>query len=404
MPAFEYEAIDRGGKSRRGVVSAETARLARQELRRLQLTPVAIATAREQAAGGRGGKAPARVPANQLVLITRQLSVLIGAGTPLEEAIGAVALQTDRPGVRKRLITVRERVTEGWRFADALAEDPKSFSELYRAVVAAGEMSGDLPGVLDRLATMLEKNRSMQNRALGALIYPAALVVFAGGVVAALMTQVVPKIVEQFETFDTELPLVTRIVVGVSTFLADYGLYMIIAAILGGVGLWQGLRNPNFRRAFDKRMLQAPLIGGLVRGLDGARFARTLSTLVSGGAPLLDSLTGARRTVGNTFIRERLDGAIVMVREGASLAAAIKRANVLPAMMTHMVAAGERAGALPTLLDKSAVQLEEEFDTASTVALRLLEPIIIMVMGGVVMAIVVSIMLPILQLNSLAAA
>lgn len=401
MPSFEYEAIDAGGRARKGVLTAETARMARQELRRLALTPVAVEAAREGADGE--GRGAARVPAGQLVLVTRQLSVLIGAGTPLEEAIGAVALQTDKPGVRKRLITVRERVTEGWRFADALAEDPKSFPELYRAVVAAGEVSGDLAGVLDRLATMLEKNRSMQNRALGALIYPAALVLFAGGVVAALMTQVVPKIVSQFETFDTELPFVTRAVVGVSTFLAENGLTILLVLALAGLGHWLQLRRPAYRRGFDRLLLKTPIIGGLLRGLDGARFARTLSTLVSGGAPLLDSLAGAERTVGNAYVRERLNAATGMVREGASLAVAIKRANVLPPMMTHMVAAGERAGALAPLLDKSANQLEEEFDTASTVALRLLEPLIIVVMGGVVMAIVVSIMLPILQLNSLAA-
>ena len=402
MPSFEYEALDGGGRARRGVVTADTPRLARAELRRLQLTPVTLAAAKDSGEKS-GGGAQARISASQLVMFTQQLSVLIGAGTPLEEAIGAVALQTDKPGVRKRLLAVRERVTEGWRFADALAEDKKSFPDLYRAVVAAGEVSGDLAGVLDRLAVMLEKNRSMRSKALGSLIYPAALALFAGGVIAALMTQVVPRIVEQFQVFDTELPLVTRIVVSISDFLGAYGLYVLVGVALSGVGLWQALRAPAFRLQFDRWMLGLPLIGRLLRGLDGARFARTLSTLVSGGAPLLDSLAGAQRTIGNVYIRERLDGAIAMVREGASLAAAIKRANVLPPMMTHMVAAGERAGAVPALLDKSAVQLEEEFDTASSVALRLLEPLIIVGMGGFVMVIVVSIMLPILRLNSLAA-
>ena len=406
MPAFDYEALDGAGRAKRGVVTADTPRLARAELRRLKLTPVALAAAKDDSAkGGLLGGAPAasRIKPGQLVLITQQLSVLLGAGTPLEEAIGAVALQADQPAVRKRLLTVRERVTEGWRFADALAEDKKSFPELYRAVVAAGEVSGDLTGVLDRLAVMLEKNRAMQNKALGALIYPAALALFAGGVITALMTQVVPQIVEQFQAFDTELPWVTRFVVSISDFLGAYGLWVLLAFVFSGIGLWQALRQPVFRLGFDRWLLTLPVIGKLIRGIDGARFARTLSTLVSGGAPLLDSLTGAQRTIGNAFVRERLDGAIAAVREGASLASAIQRANVLPPMMTHMVAAGERASALPKLLDKSAIQLEEEFDTASTVALRLLEPLIIVGMGGFVMVIVVSIMMPILQLNSLAA-
>jgi general secretion pathway protein F len=403
MPTFQYEALDGSGRSKRGVVTADSARRARMELRRLKLTPVAISAASEGKMRADGKTKEPRVSTGQLPPVTRQLSVLLKAGTPLEEALGAIALQAEKPQVRARLLGVRERVTEGRRFADALSEDPKSFPELYRAVAAAGERSGDLGPVLDRLATMLEKNRSMRSKAVGSLIYPAALIVFAGGVVTALMTMVVPRIVAQFEAFNAELPLITRIVIGVSEFIGAYGLYILLALLLAAVAFWQGMRNPAFKREVDKTALGVPVIGKLLRGLDGARFARTLSTLVAGGAPLLDSLSGARRTVMNAYMSERLEGAVSQVREGASLAAAFKRANVLPPMMVHMVAAGERAGELPLLLDKSAEQLEEEFDTASTVTLRLLEPTIIFFMGGVVAAIVVSIMLPMLQLNRLAA-
>lgn len=402
MPSFEYEALDVLGKARRGVVNAESARLARQELRRLQLTPVAISAPREGGSGG-GSRKAAKIGASELVNLTRQLAVLVGAATPLEEALNAVALQTEKPGSRKRLLALRERVLEGWRLADALGEDRKSFPDVYRAVVAAGETSGDLKGVLDRLATMLEKNRSMMNKAIASLIYPAALAVIAGLVIVALMTQVVPKIVEQFQTFDAELPLVTKFVIGVSGFISAFGLYVLLGAVLGGAAFWQGMRTPKFKLAFDRWILTVPLLGKLLRGLDGARFARTLATLFAGGAPLLDSLKGAQRTIGNSHMRERLDGAITQVREGVSLAGALKRADVLPPMMTHMIAAGERAGAVPVMLDKAATQLEEEFDTASTVALRLLEPAIIVAMGGAVMLIVVAILLPILRLNSLAA-
>jgi general secretion pathway protein F len=402
MPSFEYEALDIGGRSKRGVVTADSARLARRELRRLSLTPVSVSAPREKTGGDAGSKAPAKIGATELVNLTRQLAVLIGATTPLEEALNAVALQTDKPGSRKRLLAVRERVLEGWRFAEALGEDKKSFSDLYRAVVAAGETSGDLAGVLDRLATMLEKNRTMINKAVASLIYPIALAVVAGLVVTMLMTQVVPKIVDQFKTFDAELPFVTQLVIGVSNFLGSYGLMLVLAVLIGSAAFWQAMRSPRFKLVFDRWILTVPLLGKLLRGLDGARFARTLATLFAGGAPLLDSLKGAQRTIGNSFMRERLDGAITQVREGTSLAGALKRANVLPPMMTHMIAAGERAGAVPLMLDKSAAQLEEEFDTASTVALRLLEPAIIIMMGGAVMLIVVAIMLPILRLNTLA--
>lgn len=407
MPAFEYEALDPGGKTRRGVLSADSQRHARRELRALNLTPVDISEPRS-GAGGKAGlnrnasKTP-RVKSADLVVMTRQLAALLGASTPLEEALNAAAMQTDKPGARSRILAVRERVMEGWRFADALAEDPKSFPPLYRAVVAAGETSGDLGGVMDRLAEMLEKNRAIKNKAIASLIYPAALALVAAGVVTALMVFVVPKIIEQFTAFDAQLPFLTRLVVGFSNAVVDYGLYAFIAIILMCVGAWRALKEKPIRLFVDRQVLRLPILGRLGRAVDGARFARTLATLFAGGAPLLDSLVGAQRTVSNTYIRQRLDTTVTMVSEGASLAASIKRAGELPPMLMHMVAAGERAGALPELLDKSALQLEEEFDTASTVALRLLEPMIIVAMGGAVVVIVLSIMLPILQLNALAA-
>ncbi len=403
MPAFEYEAMDHGGKTRRGVLSADSQRQARQELRRMNLTPVHVSAPRsEQKRKSVFGVKNPRIKPGQLVLMTRQLAALIGAGTPLEEGLNAVAVQAEAGPMRTRLIAVRERVMEGWRFADALGEDEKSFPPLYRAVVAAGETSGDLAGVLERLATMLEKNHAIRNKAIASLIYPAALLVIAGGVVTALMIFVVPKIIEQFNTFNAELPFLTKVVVGVSNAMVSYGLFALLAFALAGAVFWRGLKEPAFKLVVDRFVLRLPVIGRLSRAIDGARFARTLSTLFSGGAPLLDSLVGAQRTISNSHIRSRLDRTVSMVGEGTSLAAALKRADVLPPMLTHMVAAGERAGALAPLLDKAAIQLEEEFDTASTVALRLLEPVIIVAMGGAVLVIVLSILLPILRINTLA--
>lgn len=405
MPAFEYEALDGGGRAKKGVISADTPRQARLELRRRALTPVALHASKAQSrVREKGAKRQKQISANEQVSITRQIAVLVGAATPLAEALSAVAVQAEREHVRQILSAVRERVREGWRFSDALGEYPKSFSSLYCAVVAAGEASGDLGTVLERLASMLEKNRSMRNAALSALIYPIALALVAGGVIAALLTQVVPKIVANFNSFDADLPAITQFVVGASNFLSAYGLIMAVVFIALGVGLWRGLKVPSFKIAFDRWILTMPLLGRLLRGLDGARFARTLSTLFSGGTPLLDSLIGAQRTVSNAYIRAGLDQTVTMVREGAGLAGALKRPDVLPPMMAPMVAAGERAGEVPKLLDKAAEQLEEEFETASSVALRLLEPMIIIAMGGVVMVIVLSILLPILRLNTLAGA
>ena len=403
MPAFEYEALDLSGKTKKGVLSADSLRQARRELRQLNLTPVKVSEPRsEKRENGIGGNTP-KVTQSQLVVMTRQLAALLGASTPLEEALNAVALQSDKPAARTRMLAVRERVMEGWRFADALGEDKKSFPALYRAVIAAGETSGDLGGVMDRLATMLEKNRAMRSKAIASLIYPAALAFVAAGVVTALMIFVVPKIIEQFNAFDAELPFLTRLVVGISNWIVNYGLYAALGLVVLIGAWWRALKEPPIRLAFDRFVLGLPVFGKLARAVDGARFARTLATLFSGGAPLLDAIIGAQKTISNAYIRSRLDTTVTMVSEGASLAASIKRAGVLPPMLTHMIAAGERAGALPELLDKSAVQLEEEFDTASTVALRLLEPAIIIAMGGAVVVIVLSILLPILKLNAMVA-
>lgn len=403
MPAFEYEALDLSGRTKKGVLSADSMRQARRELRDLNLTPIDITEPRSANNAAKGGRAKPRVSSSHLVIITRQLAALLGASTPLEEALNAVALQIDKPGARTRILAVRERVMEGWRFADALGEDPKSFPALYRAVIAAGETSGDLGGVLERLATMLEKNRAIRSKAIASLIYPAALAFVAAGVVMSLMVFVVPKIIEQFNAFDAKLPFLTRLVVGISDWVLNYGVFAALGLIILGVGYWRAMKVPHLRLAFDRQILRLPVFGKLARAVDGARFSRTLATLFAGGAPLLEAITGAQKTVSNAFIRDRLDTTVTMVGEGASLAASIKRAGVLPPMLTHMIAAGERAGALPKMLDKSADQLEEEFDTASTVALRLLEPAIIVAMGGAVVVIVLSIMLPILRLNSLAA-
>ncbi len=402
MPAFEYEALDFGGRTKKGVLSADSQRQARQELRRMKLTPLRLSAPRSERKAGAFGPEKPRVKPAQLVMMTRQLSALIGAGTPLEEALNAVAVQSESAPARTRILSVRERVMEGWRFADALAEDEKSFPALYRAVIAAGETSGDLGGVLDRLASMLEKNRAIKNKAVASLIYPAALTMIAGGVVTALMVFVVPKIIDQFNSFNAELPFLTKVVVGLSNWTVSYGLLALLFIAVLAVGFWRAMKQARFKLAVDRFMLKFPVFGRLSRSVDGARFARTLATLFSGGAPLLDSLVGAQRTVSNSYIRSRLDRTVTMVGEGSSLAAAIKRADVLPPMLTHMIAAGERAGALSELLDKAALQLEEEFDTASTVALRLLEPAIIVAMGGAVLVIVLSILLPILRINTLA--
>ena len=400
MTSFRYEAVDAAGRKKKGVVTADTQRRARRDLQQAGLTPLAIHSVGERNAEA-GKRRQPRPSHKDIVAATRQIATLIDASTTVEEALSAVAAQMKGSALSEMLLAIRTRIIEGWKLSDALGEYPKSFSPLYRGIVAAGEESGNLGPVLLRLADMLEKNRAMASKAVGALIYPAVIFVVAILVVVALMNFVVPQIVSQFAQSGADLPLITDLVIATSNFVRDWGLLLLVLIIAGGVAFWQARKRPAARLAMDRWLLRLPLFGGLARELDSARFARTLATLFSSGAPLIDSLRAARRTVTNAHIADRLEVTLTGVREGASLSTGIRRADVFPPMMASMIAAGERSGKLPELLDRTASQMEQGFDGAVTVALRLLEPLVIVILAVIVLVIVLAIMLPILQINTM---
>mgnify|MGYP006266582867 CR=1 FL=1 len=402
MTAFRYEAVDAAGRKRRGTVEAETLRRARREVAASGLTLLSIGETTDKPlfSLGRGKPAPKRA---DVIAATRQLATLVDAAMPVEEALAAVAAQMEGSRVSEVLTSVRGRVVEGWRLSRALGEHPRAFGALYRGIVASGETSGDLGTVLTRLADMQERNQQMAQKAQQALIYPACIFIVAIGVVWGLMTFVVPRMVEQFSRLDgVELPLPTRIVMGTSELVGQWGWLAALVVVGFGVGLWQARKRERARLVIDRLTLKLPVIGGLMRELDAARFARTLSTLFAAGAPLLEALEGARKTLANAHIRHEIAGATTAVREGASLAAAIRRAAVFPPIMASMIAAGERSGALAELLARTATQMETSFETATATALKLLEPAVIVLLGLIVMLIVLSIMLPILQINQMA--
>lgn len=402
MTAFRYEAVDAAGKKRRGTVEAETIRRARREVAASGLTLLAIGETADKPlfSLSRGKPAPKRA---DVIAATRQLATLVDAAMPVEEALAAVAAQMEGSRVSDTITSVRGRVIEGWRLSRALGEHPKAFSNLYRGIVASGETSGDLGTVLTRLADMQERNQQMAQKAQQALIYPAAIFVVAIAVVWGLMTFVVPRMVEQFTRMEgMQLPLPTRIVIGVSDFVSNWGWLVALLVIGGGVALWQARRQEKSRLTIDRLSLRVPILGGLMRELDAARFARTLSTLFAAGAPLLEALEGAKKTLTNAYIQEEISAATTAVREGASLAVAIRRAAVFPPILASMIAAGERSGTLAEMLGRTAGQMEASFETATTTALRLLEPAVIILLGLIVMLIVLSIMLPILQINNMA--
>ncbi|MEL7480308.1 MAG: type II secretion system inner membrane protein GspF [Pseudomonadota bacterium] len=400
MPTYEYVALAPDGRKAAGVLSADTARAARKELRFRQLTPLKLSEAKEERASQRirqGG-----LSSSDRVLITRQLAMMIGSGTPVEEALGAVSTQSEKPAVRRLLAAMRDRVSEGRKLSDAIGDAGRAFSPLYRSVVAAGEVSGNLGQVLESLAVYLEKSQKTRRKVQTAMIYPMVLAFVAIVVISLLMIFVVPRIVEQFSAFDQQLPLLTRIVIGVSEFMRDWGVVFILALVAAVAGLRRLFRRPAIKKRLDAAWLRVPIIGKLMQTASSARFARTFAMLLESRTPLADSLVAARGSMGNLVFADAIDGVVRNVREGVAPASALARADVFPAMLVHLAASGATSGNLPELMGKGADYLEDEFDGASSVVLGLLEPLVILVLGGLVALIVLSIMLPIMQLNSIA--
>ena len=401
MTTFEYVALSPAGKREKGVIAADSARAARRELRVRQLTPLKLGEAKEKPETRFSGLQRSPISQSDLLLITRQWAMMIGTGTPVEEAIQASASQTDKPGLRKVMLSIRTSVTEGYRLSEALADHPKVFNNLYRSIVAAGEASGDLGAVLERLAEYLERSRKVRQTVQTALIYPCVLGIVATVVMVGLMTFVVPKVVEQFTTMNQQLPTLTRVVIGISEGMQDYGLIILAGIVALVFGLSRLMKQRSVKKAVDRFTLSLPVIGTMLTQMNTARFARTLSTLMGNGAPVLESLSAARGSLGNAVFEDAVSDVIVKVREGGGISRTMKASGVFPSLITQLASTGEASGQLPEMLLKGAKYLEDEFEAATAVALGLLEPLIILVLGGMVAVIVLSIMLPILQLNTL---
>ncbi len=405
MSDFEYLALDVAGRERRGTVSAPTSEEARALLGQKRLFPVRVEPAQAAAQGllAPRGALRRRLSAKQLTLFTRQLATLVSV-SPLEEALGTIGRQAEQEHVRRILGSVHGAVLEGRRLSDALAREAGSFPPLYRAMVAAGEGAGTLPAILERLAAYLERQAIVRGKVLSALAYPVILAVVASFVVLALMIFVVPKVVEQFEDVGQQLPFLTRLVIGLSEFLASWWWALLAGEVAIGLLLGWALRDEAFRLRFDRRLLRLPLLGRLIRDLHAARMARTLSTMVASRLPLLEGLRLTTQTVHNRALRAASAEITEQIRVGGSLSAALRRAGLFPPLLVYLAASGEASGRLDLMLERAADYLEREFDSFTSAALSLLEPAIIVLMGGIVAVIVLSILLPILQLDTLAGA
>jgi general secretion pathway protein F len=405
MPAFEYEALDASGKTHRGVLQGDTARAVRQSLRDQGLVPVAVSEVRERAARARlpawlrRGIRPA-----DLAVLTRQWATLVRAGLPMDEALAALAEQSGDVRARRMLIGVRARLMEGRTLAECLGEFPNSFPELYRAAVAAGEQSGRLERVLERLADFLEQNQEFAQRVLAALIYPLLLALVSAAIVAGLLGHVVPQVMGVYESLDAPLPWPTRVLIGLSAAVRLLGPWLLPALLAGIVGFRLALARPAFRLRWHDLLLRVPVLGALLAAQDAARFARTLAVATAAAVPLLEALRLGGATVALAPVRAAIAQATARVREGGSLARALAESGRFPALLTRLVGSGERSGELETMLDHAAELMEKQVQSTLGTLLALLEPLLIIVMGGIVLFMVLAILLPIFQLNQLVGA
>jgi general secretion pathway protein F len=404
MAMYHYVALDIDGRRCTGSVEAADEERARSVLARKKLLPVQIHTGMQETRASPAAPATRREALSHkaLMLVTRQLATLIDAAVPVDEALTMVAAQQESPSARRIMSDVQIGVVEGLRMSDAIGRHPKSFAPLYRAAVAGGERSGDLGRVLMRLADHLTRVQALRSKVTTAMIYPAVLSMVATLVIVSLMIFVVPSLTEQFQAFEAQLPLVTRILIAVSEFLSSYWLFLIAAIGAGMAAGSYALQREAVRERLDAGVLGAPIVGRWTAAIAASRFVRAVSTLVASGTPVLESVRIARGSVGNRVAAKAVDRMATAIEEGEPLSHAMRRSGFVPPMVVYMAASGENAGDLPGMLEKAAEHLDAEFEAFAAAAISLLEPAVIVVMGVVVAAIVLAIMLPVLQLNQLA--
>lgn len=403
MSAFRYEAAQPGGQIERGTLDADSPRHARSILRDRGLVPLEVSALQTGPTTGESATAAfaARLSASDLALATRQLASLLAAGLPLEQALSVVVEQAERRTVRERFAAVRAEVIGGQSFAGALARFPRDFPEVFRAMVEAGEQSGDLARVMEKLADHVESRSALAQKIALAFIYPLVVTSVAALVIVVLLTYVVPQVTEVFLQSGQPLPGLTVALIATSNFVRAYGVWLGVLLLFAAVAARLLLRAPTLRLAWHRRQLRLPLIGRLLRGVQTARFASTLAILAASGVPLIRALEAGARTLSNQALRDNVHDAIGRVREGVPLARALGAAGEFAPMMVHLVASGEATGRLSEMLERAAAVLSSETERRAMTLTSLLEPLLILVMGGIVLLIVLAVMLPIIEINQL---
>lgn len=411
MAAFSYTAINNSGKTVKGIVEGDSERQVRSQLRAQQLKPLSVVTTRE-AKPKAGAKAQGNgfslgklfqpsLNVKERALVTRQLASLLQSGLPLDESLNTAAKQATRPAVQSILLSIRSRVLEGHSLAQAFSEHPKSFDTMYRSMVKAGESSGYLGQVLEQLAEYIERNQYTANKLKMAMIYPMVLLVVSASVVGILMVFVVPDLVEMFQQNERTLPLITRVLIGISDLLSNWGWLIVLLFIAGIIGFKYLLRNPDRLRVWHRVLLKLPLIKNVILLADSSRFAGTLSLLVESGVPLLQALRIATQVLGNTELQHACSDVSRTVQEGGALAKALRQAGWFPPLLVQMTASGEANGTLDKQLKHCATNQERELEMTLTTTMSIFEPAIVVIMGASIAFIMMAILLPIFQLNDM---
>ena len=401
MGAFEYYALDSRGRKKKGVASGDTARQVRNQLREQNLTLLDIQPVEESAGKSRQRVSSRKINSLQLAVVTRQFATLVESGMTVEHSLGALIDQAETHQLKSLLTSVRASLLEGRSLADSMRQFPRSFPEIYTASVAAGEQTGKLAEVLDRLAEFTEARQGLKQRLGVALVYPVILTVVAILIVVGLLTYVVPQVVRVFEDTGQQLPVLTEMLITLSDFLRANG--TVIATVLLGLFLFFSLlfRQAGPKTWLHRRFLKSVVTRRMSRGLNTSRMARTLAIMVGSGVPLLDAMRSSAEVVSNLVIRSAVNQAAVEVQKGVALSRALARSELFPPLFTQMVASGEQSGNLESMMDKSANALEREIEARISVLVGLFEPLMILFMGGIVLTIVLAILLPIFDLNQL---
>lgn len=400
MPAYKFEALNADGKPTTGLLEADNAKAARAQLRAQSLVPMSVTPVSSNNAGSTATFKRRVFSATGLAVWTRQLAGLVGSGLPLERALTALSDEADDPKERELVAHLRAEVNAGAPFARALASAPREFDDVYCGVVSAGEQSGALGQVLERLADDLEERQALRGKLLAASLYPAIVSAIAVLIVVFLVTYVVPQVASVFTNSKRALPMLTVAMLSISAFLREYGWVLLLGLLAGGLGLRYLLRNDAFRERFDAAWLGLPLVGRLSRGYNAARFSGTLAMLAGAGVPILKAVQAAAETLSNRAMRADAMAALVQVREGAPLASALAGKKRFPGLLAMFARLGEQTGRLPVMLDRAAKQLSAEVQRRAMQLATILEPLLIVTMGFLVMLIVLAVLLPIIQMNT----